>query len=470
MSSVRAEGGAEMTGEMTRQEKSLLTFLVVVAIVAPIAAGFVLHWPMWVTVLVLVIMLLVPFQARRSIVFRVEQRELQAQAYAQQQPKQKQQQLQQQQLQQSLPTHAELEAASTPPPPQFQREELPPTPLESAASDYDFLFSATVFWRALPRPGWQHANPGALAIQSVLIRAHEITVQEPPHRYGAAQYRLNSALGAILGDGSGFIEAWAAHVQLTLSDPDLARLQKLADVRKDRDIWEYERHHERDKRAYLADDVLKNTGSAVVWWLAHGRDDIDVRGTVDLIGALRQLSAAANNHEVPPLDLGAIAVREQVDGTIPGRVRGLMDCLDLDDHLRALFVRRLAKVLRATDRADAAAEIVDAFDAADAPPELTDEQPAALTASPAESPMEITLDLPRVSDLPPEPEWLAAPREATHDSDHRADHGLDGLDHGLDHGADHEVPSPEPAEDDVPEWADGSDHVTRPDPSDVDSQ
>ncbi len=65
------------------------------------------------------------------------------------------------------------------------------------------------------------------------------------------------------------------------------------------DVWERERDHERRKRAYLGDDVLQSTGSAVVWWLAQ--HDNDVEGAVRLIGALAELSAAANDAEVPEL-------------------------------------------------------------------------------------------------------------------------------------------------------------------------
>ena len=158
----------EEAAVLTKEERVLVGVLVAVALGAAVVAGVAFHWPLWVTGCVLVILLLVPFQVRRSLVYRSEQRELRQQALAQQQKQalaqqqqqalaQQQQQQQQQALaqqQQSLSSGqslAELEAAHTPsPPPQYQRETLPQVPLRSAMAEYDFLLSATVYWRTLP--------------------------------------------------------------------------------------------------------------------------------------------------------------------------------------------------------------------------------------------------------------------------------------------------------------------------------
>lgn len=418
---------------MTNEEKTLLVGLTVGAVGVPVVLGLVLPWPVWVWVVLVVVLLSVPFQVRRTILYRAQQRELRQQVLVQQQ------------------SRAELEQAAATPPPQFQREIVAGVPLPSAVPDYDFVFAATVYWRTVPRPGgWQHANPGALATDAVIVRAREVTIQELPHRYAMAQFRLNSALGTILGDGSGFVEVWATQVQLTLADDDLTRLRKLADVRKDQDVWDHERHHERAKRAYLGDDVLKNTGSAVVWWLAHAKDDIDVRGTVDLIGTLRQLSAAANNSEVPELALPPVAELTAApepppaDVTIAAQARRMMDGLNLDEPARAMFVRRLAKVLAASGRKDAAGDLLDTFEP---PPEPDPSDEPALDpptedAVPVADSSTVDLaygtDLPRVTDLPPEPDWVEPPRNGVADA--------------------------------VPEWADGPDRTARPGPSGVDSQ
>jgi hypothetical protein len=403
---------------LTSQERTMLVGLTVAVIVVPAAVGFALHWSIWASALLVLVLLLVPFQVRRTILYRAEQRELRQQVIAQQQKPP------------PPPPRPELESASmtqpqtpqpqtqpspsmAPQPGQFQREILPPVALDSAVPDYDFVFSATVYWRTVPRVGLPrpHANPAALAVQSILARAREVTVQELPHRYAMAQVRLTSVLGTILGDGAGSVEAWAGQIQLFLGEDDLARLRRLADVRKDHDIWEHELHSERDRRAYLADDVLKNTGSAVVWWLAHKKGDIDLRDAVDLIGALRQLSAAANNTEVPELDLAASPNRRPVDTTIADRVRDLMDHLGLDTSGRALFLRKLVNAIAASGKPDAADEIRHALDpTAEDPPQL-ERAPEPISSLLAE----LTLDLPRVADLPPEPEWHGTLRDALPD-------------------------------------------------------
>lgn len=401
---------------LTSQEKTMLAGLTVVLVVVPAAIGFALHWPVWASALLVLVLLLVPFQVRRTILYRAQQRELREAVLAQQKPPpppprpelesatmtQPQAQTQHQHQHQQPPTGPQLG--------QFQREILPPVALDSAVPDYDFVFSATVYWRAMPRVGLPrpHANPAALAVQSILARAREVTVQELPHRYAMAQVRLTSVLGTILGDGSGSVEAWAGQIQLILGEDDLARLRRLADVRKDHDIWEHELHSERDRRAYLAEDVLKNTGSAVVWWLAHKKGDIDLRDAVDLIGALRQLSAAANDTGVPQLDLAWPVDRRPVDETIADRVRGLMDHLNLDTPARALFLRKLVNAIAASGKPEAADDIRRALDpTAEDPPQL-ERAPESMSSLLAE----LTLDLPRVADLPPEPDWNGPRRDA----------------------------------------------------------
>ena len=119
-----------------------------------------------------------------------------------------------------------------------------------------------------------------------------------PGEIGVVQHRLASELGAVRPLAPGGVEAWADNVQLTLSEADQERLRKLSDLRKDDDLGERELNHERRKRDYLRDEVFTSTGSAVTWRLAQ--KDNDVEGTVNCIGALAQLSAAANDPEVVP--------------------------------------------------------------------------------------------------------------------------------------------------------------------------
>lgn len=197
-----------------------------------------------------------------------------------------------------IPLEYTLEPDLPIPPQQRQEQRVTSVALPSAVEDYDFLFSAVVRWVPLETPPCApHINPGGLAIEAVLLRAREVTAGEPPNRSTLVQHQLNGVLGAMVPDPSGRVLAMAENVALGLSEVDLDRLSKLAGVRKDEDVWEHERNYERNRRAYLSDDVLQNTGSAVVWWLA--KNDEHIESAVERIGLLAQLSAAAHNHEVP---------------------------------------------------------------------------------------------------------------------------------------------------------------------------
>ncbi|MFC8896030.1 hypothetical protein [Streptomyces cinereoruber] len=182
----------------------------------------------------------------------------------------------------------------------YQEARVVDAALPSATDGYDFLFSATVWWRPVPdHAGQADSTSSALAVSSVVSRALEVVRHEEPGRASFARYLLEGQLGILLPDLSGRVKAMAADVTLTLAPADRERLQKLNDLRKDEEIWEYERQHERNKRRYLGDDVLKSAGSAVVWWLARHENEIEK--AVDMIGPLAQVAAAANDEEVPEL-------------------------------------------------------------------------------------------------------------------------------------------------------------------------
>ncbi|WP_052390621.1 hypothetical protein [Streptomyces sp. NRRL B-24484] len=191
-------------------------------------------------------------------------------------------------------------AAPDPDEPQWEETRVDDVALPSRVPDYDFRFSATVWWRPIPNAtGLVHADPASLAIETVLSRAREVTEREVPERLDLVMHRLNGVLGTQVPDASRLVEAMGGRVDLRLSEEDRSRLGKLAEVRKTEEVWEHERRYEQSKRAYLGDDVLKSPGSAVVWWLA--RHDDKVTEAVDLIGPLAQLSAAANDEPVDDL-------------------------------------------------------------------------------------------------------------------------------------------------------------------------
>ncbi|MFB6888031.1 hypothetical protein ACFCX4_01780 [Kitasatospora sp. NPDC056327] len=278
-------------------------------------------------------------------------------------------------------------------------------PLPSAVPDYDFLFSATVWWRQTPDPGGAvHAAPDTLAVEAVLERARAITEREQPGRSELLRHRLDGLLGTLSPDSSGTVVAMGGQVGLALPEADRARLDKLAEVRKAEEIWEYERRYERNRRAYLGEDVLRSPGSAVVWWLA--RNDEEVQGAVEMIGPLAQLAAAANDQAVDvlyrhlaamegtegaggvpfldvvaPVPAGDTAEEERgAPGTaagaapdtgfgpaapagrgpsVVGPLNALMDDIELkEDGDRTVYAHRVARFTDAAGRPDAAARIL----------------------------------------------------------------------------------------------------------------
>ncbi|AZS88422.1 hypothetical protein ELQ87_32420 [Streptomyces griseoviridis] len=185
------------------------------------------------------------------------------------------------------------------PEPIRQEQRVAHVALPSSVADYDFSFSATVRWLVLNAPeDAPYVNPAGLAVEAVLQRARLVAVQQPPHRSAFTQHQLDGALATMRPEATGRVMAMAQDVSLTLPESDRERLAKLSGVRKDEDVWEHERNYERSKRSYLTEDVLKDAGSAVVWWLS--RNEGEVEGAVDRIGVLARLSAAARNEEVPP--------------------------------------------------------------------------------------------------------------------------------------------------------------------------
>ena len=146
---------------------------------------------------------------------------------------------------------------------------LPRMPVPSAVAGYEFRFSATVRWRESANvPQVVHSDPEAVARAVIVRRAFDLLAARDPGEVALAEVELAGALGAKLPDAAGLIEAWAGDVTLTLSDDDKERMRRLAEIRKEEEVWAKEREYEKQRRAYLGDDVLKSAGSAVVWALS----------------------------------------------------------------------------------------------------------------------------------------------------------------------------------------------------------
>ncbi|MCX5375857.1 hypothetical protein [Streptomyces sp. NBC_00091] len=259
----------------------------------------------------------------------------------------------------------------------FREAHLDQVAVPSLLPDYDFLLSASVWWRPAGTEGdVPHGNRAGLAVASVIRRAQELTRRERPDRYGSVQYLLEERLGSHALDDSATLVVMATDVTLTLVPEDRDRLRRLAGLRKEEDTWEQERQYERSKRKYLADEILQSPGSAVVWWLA--RHDEDIERAVDLLGPLAQLSAASNNTEVVEL------FRHLVDGppepgpapwpdddTLPrdhpqheppdvvARVEAFLEDLGLGEPSaeRQSFLHRLLRLLAAAGRQEEAERV-----------------------------------------------------------------------------------------------------------------
>jgi hypothetical protein len=114
---------------------------------------------------------------------------------------------------------------------------------------------------------------------------------------------LSVALGMLLPDPRRQVEVRAESVQLQLPSEDQKRLDEFATLRKEEGLWEYQRRSQVSKRHYLRTDVLKDAGSAVVWWLAKHEDNLEqAAANIDL---LTRLSHAANNNHADNADSAA---------------------------------------------------------------------------------------------------------------------------------------------------------------------
>jgi hypothetical protein len=354
---------------MTTEEKTLLSVLAIAAVLVPITLGAAFDWPAWSWLLLTVPLLGVVGLVVRNI-YRRMQYELPSQPY----------------VEPSLPVEQQDPGRQTP---------VGDLTLPSASTGYDFHFSATVYWRPTRGLKTAHANLGKLAVDAILVRARAITAAEQQKDVDIVQHRLASELGTVRRDTTGMVEAWADHVQLTLSEVDQQRLRKFLELCKNEHLWEYERNYERRKLAYLRDEVMKDTGSAVIWCLVQ--KDNDVEDTVRLLGPLAQLSAAVNNIEVPelfrhlvptPVPPGQLSFnslagdRQVLNGSFDGSRQttgfpgtglaagpfsdvspvtrqwgALMDTLSVPDEERHLFTRYFAQLIDKFGGSDAAQEI-----------------------------------------------------------------------------------------------------------------
>ncbi|GAA2962715.1 MFS transporter [Actinokineospora diospyrosa] len=243
-----------------------------VAALAPLVAGLALGWANWVTVPVMLVALAIAGLVVKQVLFYREQRELRAEAARE---------------------RAKPKAEPAP----HAEHHVPAIPVDSAEPYYRFILTCTVCWQ--PSAGLpQHGNLRGLAVHSILERARAVTVTGSPTEAEVVQTRLAAELGAMAQDRSGQIITWAENVGLAVPEEDARRLDRLTQLRKEKQVRHHEQELEQRTRAYLADEILVDPGTAVVWWLA--RHPEQVREAADLIPTFARISAAVTKTEIAP--------------------------------------------------------------------------------------------------------------------------------------------------------------------------
>ncbi|OLR91340.1 hypothetical protein [Actinokineospora bangkokensis] len=248
--------------------------VVVAALALPWGLGLALGWGRWLIMLTLVLALALAGLVVKQILFHREQRELREEA-------------------------ARRRAAATKPPtPPHSEHHVPSIPVDSAEPYYRFTLSCTVCWVPQDPGAQQHGNLRGLAVHAILERARAVTVTGAPTDVEAVQARLAAELGAMLPDRSGQVVSWAEQVGLVVPDDDARRLARLVELRKEKQVRNQERELEQHARQYLADEVLTDPGTAVVWWLS--RHPEQVREAAELLPTFAQLTAAVRREDVEP--------------------------------------------------------------------------------------------------------------------------------------------------------------------------
>ncbi|MFD1547318.1 hypothetical protein [Nonomuraea guangzhouensis] len=284
-----------------------------------------------------------------------------------------------------LPVTDFPEPIHVPPADPFRNSLVSDLRLQSADPDYWFSLSVTVRWRPS-----RYADASAsdvhlddVAIQSILDRARPVAARHSPIHPDLLRHDLAAALGDLRADSSGSILVMGRDVAVRLPDEDEARLTEMSRIRKDYQLWEQRREHERLQRDYLAKNFFPDMGSAVVWLLAT--NECEITETVARLADLAQLTSAANNEEVPPALRSLVtqpftlaptllaADSEPLDLTPP--VAQWLDGLTFtSDEERQVFRLRLTKFLQETKQAPQADRITEWYGDAepDGPAEPTD--------------------------------------------------------------------------------------------------
>ncbi|MCW2930954.1 MAG: hypothetical protein JWM19_1916 [Actinomycetia bacterium] len=233
-----------------------------------------------------------------------------------------------------------------PQPAQFQTQPITSIRLPTALADYHFGFAANVLWRPSAE-GIRES--GDIAVNEIIRRACKITKQRDPSEATLAAADLSVALGVLLPDLGRQVEVRAESVHLQLPPEDQKRLDEFATLRKEEGLWEYQRRYQASKRHHLRTDVLKDAGSAVVWWLAKHEDNLEeVAANIDV---LTQLANAANKNHTNNTDSAAFDAPAGPP-TPAERFDAFLDSLDPapSDDVRLMLTSQVARLVDGHDQ------------------------------------------------------------------------------------------------------------------------
>lgn len=224
--------------------------------------------------------------------------------------------------------------------PAFQALTITDVRLPSAAADYSFVFAANVQWLS---SGDGILGAGDIAINEIIRRARAFTEQHDPSQVSVVAPQLSVVLGMIQFDPSQQVQAKADSVWLQLPPEDQQRLDEFARMRKEEGLLAYQRRSEISKRRYLRNDVLRDTGSGVVWWLAKHEDQ--PKQVADSIDVFSQLSRAVNG------DAGGAATSTPPPGP-SARFEAFLDSLDPapSDDVRLMLTNGIAHLVDMHDK------------------------------------------------------------------------------------------------------------------------
>lgn len=253
---------------MTTQQKMLPAFL---ALGGAVLIGLVklAHWPIWEALLLALVLACVPWLTRVRRTRPAYRRWTKSS---------------------SAPEEVLVPPA---PEPTIEREPVTDVRLPSSRPDYHFEFAATICWIPASPEAANRVFAASAAVNFIVQRARALTADRDPVQISLVQPELGQALSEWQFDAARYIRVMAESVELALPADDRKRLDELAELRKNEELWDYQRRQEQNRRQYLRDDVLQSPGSALVWWLA--RNENDISQAVSNIRPLQQLSDAANN-------------------------------------------------------------------------------------------------------------------------------------------------------------------------------